>query len=177
MINQEQLKELLHYDPETGIFTWRKRDRKYFKSNHYFNIWNDQFSGKKTGSMNGGGYLRTSVLGRRYKTHRLAFLYMTGEFPPDHTDHINGIRDDNRWVNLRAVSHAENGKNQRLKSNNNSGFNGVFWREDTRKWRVFISVNGKRKHLGQFIDKFEAVCCRKAAEIRYKYHPNHGIKF
>ena len=176
MLTQALLQELLHYNPYTGVFTWLERDRRHFESNHRWAAWNSMCAGKKAGSKNGRGYLSISIFKKLYKSHRLAFVYMTGEFPPEHTDHINRVTDDNRWVNLRAVSNSENQKNARLKSNNTSGVNGVIWHKVEKKWRAVIALNRKGKHLGSFTDKFEAICARKSAERKYGYHPNHGRK-
>ena len=177
MLTQELLKELIHYDPETGEFTWLERDRRHFKTDRSRNIWNTTFHGNVAGGDDGSGYLRIGVLCKSYRAHRLAFLYMTGEFPPEHTDHINGIRDDNRWINLRAATSAENCRNARISSNNNSGVHGVSWHKRCSFWVVGIQLNGKSKHIGYFKDKFEAICARKSAEREYGYHINHGRKF
>ena len=174
MLDQKLLKELIHYDPETGFFTWRERDRRHFKTLRSSSTWNARYAGKPAGSSNGKGYLKIGVFNGSYKSHRLAFLYIDGEFPPADTDHINGVRDDNRWVNLRAVTNSENHKNMRRYKANSSGFAGVHWVESSRKWRAIIVVNKKQKHLGCFTDKFDAIDARKDAEREYKFHPNHG---
>lgn len=109
-----------------------------------------------------------------YKAHRLAWLYIYGEWPSDQIDHINHIRTDNRIKNLRDASSYENSKNQSIPKNNTSGVLGVGWNKLGRKWRSNISVNGKRLHLGCF-DYFIVACAvRKEAELEYEYHENHG---
>jgi len=105
--------------------------------------------------------------------HRLAWFYMEGEWP---TGHINHIRDDNRWVNLREVSNQENHKNQSISINNKSGVIGVCWNKKARKWHAQIKVNYKAISLGCFSDIHNAIKARKDAEIKYGFHKNHGIK-
>ena len=133
-----RLRELLVYDPTTGIFT---RSASV--------IGPGRKVGRVAGSDNGQGYIKLAVDGRFYRAHRLAFLYMTGSWPLGEVDHINGVRSDNRWGNLRDVSGADNTHNQRLPhKNNTSGFLGV--RRSGRKFRAFIGSNNARIYLGVF---------------------------
>lgn len=102
MITAERLRELLHYDPETGIFIWRvNRARR-------------QTAGKVAGSFASQGYWIIGVEGINYKAHRLAWLYVYGEWPKDQIDHLNGIKDDNRISNLRDVDNVINSHNKRI---------------------------------------------------------------
>ena len=144
--SQERLKELLHYDPETGVFTWRGGGR----------------AGAQAGSKNFNGYWTLKILGQEYKAHRIAFLYMTGEFPPEETDHINRIKDDNRWINLRAVSKSENQKNMPVRKDSTSGCPGVNWDAPHNKWRVRLVHNSVRVELGFYTDLEQAVAVRHA---------------
>lgn len=164
MLTQEYLKSILRYDPETGEFTWL--------------ISKD---GVKRGSIagsvsahNGKKYCVIKINRHPYYAHRLAFLYMEGVFPENETDHIGGDGIDNKWVNLRSVSRAENGKNQCLRVTSISGVVGVSWNKTRSKWEAQICVNGKRMFLGYFSDKNMAAGARKAASIKYGFHPNHG---
>jgi hypothetical protein len=159
-LTQERLKELLDYNPDTGIFTRAK-----------------QVSNVKVGDRAGRvtplGYLRIKVDGRAHMAHRLAVLYMNGHFPPDQTDHINGKTLDNRWCNLRCVSRAVNYQNKRRDKRNTSGVTGVYWHSRDLVWHASIGVNGKFIHLGNFKTWFRAAIARKKAEIKYGFHPNH----
>jgi hypothetical protein len=161
-LTQTELKEILHYNPETGEFNWieSKQGRKL-----------NGFVGTidKT-----NGYLRIKTNNKRYYAHRLAFLWMTGSFPIKQTDHRNHNRLDNRWINLRTVSRQENQRNRSLNSNNKSGFVGVSWHKHANKWVAQIRINGKLKYLGLFTDLAEAIDTRKKANIKYGYHKNHG---
>jgi len=90
MINQGILKRALSYNPETGIFIWLERSREHFPTDRIWKIWSTLYSGKLAGSKDKfSGYLTIWVDGKLYFAHRLAFLYMTGEFPPKQTDHKN----------------------------------------------------------------------------------------
>lgn len=160
-LQQSELKKLLHYCPETGVFTWKLSQGTVKK-------------GSAASSVNARGYPRIGVNGKMYTQHRLAFLYMEGEFPPDGVDHINGIKEDNRWSNLRKASQRENGKNTKLGHNNTSGVSGVSYERKSNSWRARISVDGVRLSLGNYKHFFDAVAARKSAENKYNYHPNHG---
>lgn len=165
MITQEQLKELLHYCPETGVWTWvvgGRRRRKGFEA------------GCEIMKRSGKNYRKIKVLGFMQFAHRLAFLYMTGEFPENEVDHIDGNGLNNRWDNLRAVTHAENGKNQRLNTCNTSGTTGVSWIKSRSKWLATIKVNRVNKYLGVFNSKEDAIAARKKAEAELGFHTNHG---
>src|ERR1700719_1662744 len=105
-IDDDRLRELLSYDPETGVFRWLVRKRQNVKA------------GDVAGSFDGCGYCKISIDRRAYKAHRLAWLYMTGEWPPAEIDHINMNRADNRFANLRLATRHQNMANQRLYANN-----------------------------------------------------------
>ena len=159
MITQKELRETLHYNPETGVFTWRK-------SRAGVGV------GSCAGTKNANGYIIICCYGKLYRAHRLAWLYMTGEWPKDQVDHENHIRHDNRWENLREATRQENHKNRSMYKNNTSGVTGVYW--DKGKWKAYIRVDEKDKNLGRFTDKFEAICARKSGDNKYGYHENHG---
>jgi hypothetical protein len=136
MINQEELKRNLSYDPNTGLFT-----RLIVHCNRV-----------KVGSVAGTnttrGYVDIRLYGKLYKAHRLAWLYITGKWPQAQIDHINGIKTDNRWENLREATPQENLRNLGIRSRNTSGFKGVSFCKRSNKWRASASVDNKYKHLG-----------------------------
>ena len=173
-LTQELLKELLHYDPETGIFTWRDRSLNHCASRRAMRTFNSRWAGTEAGTKKNDGYLRIRFLGQLTYLHRLGVLYMTGTFPALQVDHINGVRDDNRWANLRLVNNSENHRNMKMPTSNKSGVVGVFWGPHVRKWRAQIRVEYKPHRLGDYSDFFEAVCARKSAERKYGFHLNHG---
>ena len=137
MITQELLKEFLHYDPETGIFTWLKTVSR-------------SCIGQIAGTIVPKGYRRIGLNKKPYAAHRLAFFYMIGSFPPDQIDHINGIKDDNRWVNLREATCYQNMHNQGKQIINKSGYKGVFWHKRDKKWHAKINHMNRKIYLGGF---------------------------
>lgn len=157
-VTSERLKELLDYCPETGLFRWRVNRRPKFKA------------GDIAGSTSTKGYRDIKIDEVSYRLHRLAWLYMTGEWPKDQLDHINGIKSDNRFANLREVTNAQNCQNQGKRKNNTSGFNGVHWSKRMHKWQVSISVNMKRIHLGYFDDPEQAGAVYELAKAKYHVH-------
>jgi len=162
IITQRQLKEVLFYSPQFGIFVWKvKAGPRGMK-------------GKIAGSTHISGYRRIVLNKRTYKAHRLAFLYVSGRFPPDQVDHINGNRADNSFSNLREVCGFENARNLSIGKKNTSGVLGVSRNSRDCTWYASITTNGKYHHLGTFEDFFEACCTRKSAERKYGFHVNHG---
>jgi len=163
MITQEDLKQIINYNPETGALLWLKTTGKRIKK------------GNVAGSRDRtSGYRNLRINGKIYREHRAVWFYMYNEWPK-YLDHINHIRDDNRLINLRKVTHQENLKNQKLNKKNTSGITGVVRDIIRGKWRAQIVVYYKRINLGRFDDKFEAICARKSAEIKHGFHKNHGI--
>lgn len=161
-ITQAELKKLLHYDPETGIFTRRIR-----RSNRP--------AGVVVGSWDMMGYLTIWCLGKSHKSHRLAWLYMTGSWPERHIDHINGVPHDNRWCNLRQAEVCENMWNARIASTNTSGIKGVCWDRLRQKWKARFRVNGRVCNVGRFETREEAAdAVRKAREKHHGLFANHG---
>jgi hypothetical protein len=119
------------------------------------------------------GYVRVQFAGGTWPAHRLIWKMQTGE-EPSILDHINGVRNDNRWVNLRSVSDRENSQNRAISTLNTSGVTGVHWHKVNKKWTARIKIKGRWLHIGGFHDFDEAVNARKAAERKYGFHPNHG---
>jgi hypothetical protein len=177
-LTQEILKELIHYNPDTGIFTWKERDIKWFKSVRSYKIWNGCYPNEVAGNIlygkDNNDYWRISVLNKRYLSHRLVFLYMTGRFPEHVVDHINHDGLNNQWLNLREVTDSGNSKNQKLRINNKSGSCGTYFNKISGKWVSEISDGNKKFHLGCFDKLEDAILARKVAEKSYGYHENHG---
>lgn len=136
MLTAERLREVLGYDPETGVFWWKVAPR-------------GQRVGQVTGTLKNEGYIRIRIDGRFYYVHRLAWLWMTGSWPANNIDHKNGMPADNRFANLRDVSHAENLQNQRVaRADNNTGLLGVC--PSRGKFQAQIEVLGEHHFLGRF---------------------------
>ncbi len=122
------------------------------------------------------GYIVVNFNDSSYRVHRIIWKMMTGEDPDGVIDHINQVKNDNSWSNLRVVSNTENHQNRKLHANNSSGCQGVVWIKKDKAWSSRITVNGKRISLGYFKDFNLAVKIRKEAEIYYGFSPNHGRK-
>lgn len=159
MLSRARLLELLDYNPDTGIFV-RRIPASNFKAGN-----------TTSATPNGAGYLRISVDGVRYQTHKLAWLYIYGEWPA-RLDHRDRDRTNNRIKNLRPASPSQNTANSRLRSNNTSGFKGV--EKHHKKWRASIRVDGKRKHLGLFVSPDEAHAAYLVAAEKYFGEFAHG---
>lgn len=162
ILTADQLREVLDYDATTGIFTRKTRLAQRHKVG-------DRADFEVTGKGSLRGYHRVSLFSKRYLAHRVAWLYVYGEWPDGILDHINGAKGDNRIENLRIASHAMNIENQRLpRKDNISGYLGVYWHPESRKWCARIQVNRKGIHIGLYD-------CPKEAHVAYvkkkrKYH-------
>ena len=159
---REELLDRINYDPETGFCTWKNHKNR------------TDLNGKRCGSKRDvRGYNMIEFNKIKYGLHRIIYKIMTGE-DPEFIDHIDGDPSNNCWSNLRNVTVAENNKNRVLDCRNKSGFHGVTWREDHKRWSAAIRINGKSKHLGSFIKLDDAIAARKQAEIELGFHENHG---
>ena len=168
------LRELLAYNTATGLFRWLPRDASWFPDDRAAKSWNTRFANRPTFvNVNKQGYYYGVVLCHRALAHRVALAIGDGEWPPEHCDHINHDRLDNRFSNLRAVSQAENSKNLGPIAIGQSGHRGIRL-SLSGKWDVRISHQNKAIHLGAFVKKDDAIMARAEAEIKYGYHPNHG---
>lgn len=153
-LTQEELKKRLHYNPDTGVFTWLVC----------------KGGGRKSGDIAGGldknGYVQIGFNGKRYLAQRLACLYMEGYFPEHEMDHKFGIRHDNRWSRIRHVAHVCNMQNQKIRSGNESGFPGVSWPKHCNKWLSRININGKAINLGYHKTALDAALARFTFEMQ-----------
>lgn len=135
-MDQSRLKKLLSYDPETGEFVRIAKVKGVVL-------------GSVAGSLMKHGYVSIGIDGKEYTAHRLAWLYMYGYWPGGYIDHINGCRSDNRIANLRDVSQAVNMQNvYEAKSNSKTGFRGVSWHAQRKKFTARIKANGRYLSLG-----------------------------
>lgn len=170
-ITQEYLRSILDYDPETGIFHRKARLDSWGRPNR-------RDAGKIAGSTNkpvGYIYICIKVEGR-FKivlAHRLAFIWMTGECPK-FVDHINGVRTDNRWSNLRPATVAQNTWNSKKRSDNTTGHRGVVWIPSIKLWRAKIQANCRVYEIGYFKTKEAAV---RAYQRRAKEFHGDFAKF
>jgi hypothetical protein len=158
-LTAERLRELLDYDAETGVFTWRRRaDRS--------SSWNSRYAGKAAGSRkNPGGYILIRVGGYAYLAHRLAWLHTTGAWPVGQLDHADGNPSNSALANLREATTVENQRNARRRVDNTSGFKGVT--RDGSGWRARIKVFGYNVCLGTYRTPEEAHAAYVAAAEKY----------
>lgn len=154
--SQERLRDLLAYDPETGIWKWTGAARGYAR-----------YAGKVAGCLNAEGYWQISIGAKLYLAHRLAFLYMDGEWPSEDVDHADMDRANNKWNNLRQATRSQNVANKPAQSNSLSGIRGV--RETPHgTWQAYACHDGKYRSLGNFASKdAAAAAARKSLIARY----------
>jgi HNH endonuclease len=153
----DRMKELLNYDSESGIFTW-KVNRRSVKA------------GDVAGHKDGRGYIIIGIDGEYYLAHRLAWLYVYGEWPEPQTDHKNLDKSDNRIANLRVATAVQNGQNKPIFKNNKSGVAGVSWNSRDNVWQTHIRKDGRLTHVGYFDNLFEAAAARFSAENKHYSH-------
>lgn len=149
-ISHPQLLDLLTYDPASGVFISRVYRGPLVP-------------GQVVGQANSRGYLRTTIYGRHYYLHRLAWFYVTRSWP-DKIDHRNGVFGDNRFKNLRPATTRQNGRNRKIDARNKSGVTGVCWLKTKGKWRADIMLEDGRLVLGCYKDLDQAVLIRYCAE-------------
>jgi hypothetical protein len=160
ILTQERLRELLHYNPDTGIFTRLVRTSQNMRV------------GDIAGNLDCRGYLVFCICGIKYYAHRVAWLYMTGKWPVDEIDHINGIKNENRWENLREATPTINVQNQRkAQKGNKSGFLGVS--PHRKRFVAWIKSNDGQRYLGIF-DTPE-LAHQAYLEAKRKLHPGCTI--
>lgn len=148
MVTYDDVKDLFDYNTEHGGLYWKKINK---------HLVNRIFIGERAGHLNSCGYRQITVNYKRYYEHRLVWLWHYGKFPEGILDHKNRNPDDNRIENLREATYSENAKNTKLNSNNKSGHKGVCWSKADNKWKSYVSIDGKRIHIGYFDNMEDAV--------------------
>lgn len=158
-LTQERLKELLTYDPDAGEFRW------------VFNVSSTGRAGNVAGSRSKVGYVLIRLDKRLYLAHRLAALYMEGEFPPKLIDHIDTDKSNNRWSNLRHATMSENMQNRLSAQKNNSvsGLLGVYWSKARKKWGAAIVVDSVKYFCGYHATK--ELAHQGYIDMKRKLHP------
>ena len=147
-----RLREVLSYDPDTGIFT-----RNFSTSTRVR-------PGDVAGGVGSSGYINIKIGKVHFLGHRLAWLYVNGFWPERRIDHINGVLTDNRMSNLRQASASENQQNCKVRSDSSSGYTGVSFNKASGKWQAQIAINNKLNYLGVFNSPELANVAYKAAK-------------
>lgn len=163
MLTQARLKELLDYNPETGVFTWRVSRHHRVRA------------GARAGSLS-HNYNYVRIDGRLYKSSRLAWLYVTGNWPAKEIDHKNRVSHDDRWINLREATRAQNVHNRGLSRDNTSGAKGVI--RVGGRWRARLYTGCVHLHLGYFASREDAAAAYRDAALRLhgEYAKVHGAE-
>jgi hypothetical protein len=163
MITQDEVKQLFEYNLDTGVFLWRV-SRKGSKG-----------KGKEAGTVAQNGYRDVCIDGKKYGLHRLAFMYVTGDLPRC-VDHINGIKSDNRWINLRSATYNQNGYNY-AGTGSKTGFKNVYYDpRGQKKYFVALVVNGVRKSFGYYQTPEEASeIATKQRVVHHQEYAHHGL--
>ena len=177
--SKEMLTSLLDYNPETGALHWKARDLGAFQdgghsAGHNLAKWNAKFAGKPAfTAVKSDGYKHTNLGGQWVTAHRVIWKMVYGE-EADRIDHINGDRADNRLANLRSVPTRLNAKNMARHKNATSPSNGVRKTKSGKRWQAFLYADGKFVSLGCHATPEEAAAARKAGQVAFDYHENHG---
>lgn len=177
----EYLEECFTANFEEGYLTWNKRPVSHFNKERTCKIWNTKYSGTRAGNLytRKSGYqsYQVGIQDISYLVHRVLYALHHKKWPDFDIGHVNGNPLDNRIENLSDVPHADNMKFTKLKKQNTSGINGVYWCKKRERW-VLNAIRGSatRPYLTQHISLFEVVCARKSHELAYGMHINHGQK-
>lgn len=155
MLTQEYLMEVLDYNFHTGIFTWRVQ------------LSNRIPVGGRAGATVANNYRQIRIKGKLYLEHRLAFLWMMGRWPAAEMDHIDHNPSNNRWLNLREATSAQNKRNSLRKKPSRSGFRGVIWLHNLQKWQGRIAVDKKLRYLGTHLSPDDAAKAYDIAALKY----------
>jgi HNH endonuclease len=154
MITPEQIRNMFFYNSRTGVLRWKKLEGRR--------------KAGPLGSIDSKGYLAIHIRPHMYRLHRIIWAWKTGKWPLGEIDHKNGVRTDNRWNNLRNATRIQQNANQKPRKNNTSGFRGVYWLTDSKKYAAVIHLNGKKTYLGYDKNlKRAAAIYKKAAKKHF----------
>lgn len=163
MLTANELRQLLEYDPATGVFIWKERPNGSVS-------WNKRFAGKVAGRTipNGRGYLEIVIGGKLYFSHRLAWFYVTDAWPIENIDHADGDKTNNRFGNLREASASQNGWNANGHRDSALGLKGVYRQTRCETYTANFRVNKRRVYVGAFNSPEDAAAA--VSQARKQHH-------
>jgi HNH endonuclease/AP2 domain len=166
MITAKQARELLEYDPDTGVLTWKRRAEVTREDR----IFNARFAEKPAGYRD-VRYVSVRIGKVNYYAHRLIWLIVTGKWPDAEIDHANREGHDNRLFNLREATHSQNSANRKTRATSKSGVKGVRWHDETKKWMAYIRINGRQVYLGLFstVEAASAAYAKAASDTHAEF--------
>lgn len=153
MLTQEYLKSIMEYDPEYGLFYWKRNNNNAMKNGHRAGTLNETTK-----------YVVITINRKPYRASFLAYLYMTGEWPENEIVHLNGCRWINSWKNLFYTKTSLKQRNKERIKNMPNTVKGVCWRQQAQRWIAYITIKALKYYLGSFRDFENAVCARFAGE-------------
>ena len=162
-LTYERVRELLHYNPQTGVLKWKVTPRANVKA------------GQHAGSVDSNGRLMVMIDKTSHHSGRLIWLWMMGKWPLGVVDHRDRNTLNNRWKNLRDVTQRVNAQNRVVNKTSKSGVRGVYQPKGTSRWHVQIGVDGKRIHVGYYSSFEEAIAARKVAEATFWPQLHGGV--
>jgi hypothetical protein len=165
-IGLESLNNTLDYDSKSGHFKWKIRAARKIQIG--------DLAGSILKTKTGGVYRTIKIFHKIYLAHRLAWFMFYGKMPDKAIDHIDGNGLNNAIENLRLVTRKENMQNTKLRVDNTSGHNGVYFHPQRKKWVAYITEDRKMKYLGIYANKQDAIHRRNVENEKLGFHPNHG---
>jgi len=172
MPTREYLLECFDYCEKSGIVVWKTRPEKHFKNIDRMKKFNKKWAGKQVGYLSKWGHLFFKINGKNQQLHRIIFKMMTGVEPTKQIDHIDGNGSNNAWDNIREADNSTNGFNKLLQKNNTTGFKGVYWNAECKKFAAKVEAYGQRIYLGLFdsAELAHKAYIEKAIELHGEFH-------
>lgn len=181
-ISPELVRQLIDYNPETGVALWRARTEQHFSNKNrcaarMAGAWNARYAGKPAFTVFAARAhtSRCSIFKVSYPASHIAWLHVHGKAPDYVIDHINGDRSDNRMANLRDVPLAVNARNCKLRIDNTSGLAGIHQNKKTKQWHARVNYSGHVITLGSYRELEHARIARQTAMILLGFTERHGV--
>jgi DUF971 family protein len=165
----EYLNECLSYDPDSGVLQWKFRPSHHFKEDRMFKSQNSRHAYSAISTKNHYGYFVLSINGTKYFAHRIIYKMMSGKEPSNFIDHIDNVKSNNKWDNLRVATHSQNEQNRPVDKDNVSGYKGVTFhkKKKCKRYSARIAIDGTSHYLGIYTTPEEAHEAYKYASLKY----------